>query len=301
MKAKIRMSRVLKWMTGLLFLLVVSGFLSVEAEAKMRPKLMALNMKKSTTIKEDLDGDGIKDKIVFEIKNNGESFYVFTLYINDEKYGLWTGEFYGTAMMLITDMDDGDSCKELWIADEWQAGLEVSRVFSVGESYFSTLYNCENREGDFFIPRIITDSGEHIVSKGDGYISYETEYYTEGLGNYYYDVTLRLLEDGFKLVGDKKTQKITAFWKKDRPYKLTKGLKVYSEFKGKKTKFNLKKGDVFYLYEVRFTKKKRDEYGYWYFYEPWAFIKTKRGKSGWIKVPKGDFYRSPEGYKYEWG
>lgn len=301
MKSKIKMSQVLKWMTGLICMLVVLGLFSTESDAKMRPKLMALNMKKSTVIKEDLDGDGIKDKIVFKLKKNGEDSYAFTLHINDEKFGPWISEFYGTAMMLITDIDDSDPYKELWIADEWQAGLGISHVFSVGESYFSTLYGYENGKNGFFIPNVITESGEHITSKGDGYISYEAQYETEGLGCYYYDVKLKLEEAGFKVVGDEKTQKITAEWRKDRPYKLIKGLKVYSEFKGKKTKFNLKKGDVFYLHELKFTKSRKWENGSLNLYEPWALIKTKKGKFGWIKVPKGDFYRSPDGYKYEWG
>lgn len=300
MKAGSKMIRGWKWITGLLCMMVVLGFFSTESDAKMKPKLMALNRTKPTTIKEDLDGDGIEDKIIFRLKKNGEESYVFTLHINGEKFGQWVGDFEGSPMMLITDMDDRDFYKELWIADDYHGSLRVCIVFRVGESHFSTLYDYFKRESekDLLIPAMVP---EEIVSKGDGYISYEVESFTRGLGCYYYDVKLKLSKDGFKIVGDEKKQRITDFWRSDRPYKLTKALKVYSKWKGKQVKFHLKKGDVFYLYELKFTGRKKDENGYLDFYGAWAFIKTKKGKSGWIKVPEGDFYRAPDGFKYEWG
>lgn len=290
-------SQVLKWISGLMVIMAFFSLSYIDTYAGMTPRRIELNMKKETKIKEDLDGDGVQDKIIVELEKNNIGLYYLSLYINEVKFGPWTQQFDGTATMLITDIDDSDGKKEIWIGHDWGGKWHINSIFTVGKYYsFSSLYHIEAPENPCIIPPVSSDA--EILSEGDGYITYESEYSVKGLGNYLYYAKLRLKAGSLTYVGDLKCHKTTVEWQKDRPYKLTKGIEVYSKFRAKKPIFSLKKKERFYIYELRFTKTKKDEYGYLHLSNPWAFIKTKDGKSGWIKIPKGDFYKAKNNSKY---
>lgn len=274
-------------------------FPKMEVQARTMPKKIEIDIKKITKLKEDFDSDRKKENVEIRVKKMKDNRLELSVYINGKRKGGFKEWFEGTPIMLITDLDFDDSFKELWIGHHWQGKYIIYRVFRVGKDEFFRLKDdYDSKKGTLF-PLAIYDDAP-IVTEGDGMISYESEAYSPVLGNYLHKVTIGMDERGIRVPDGVMKHETTEEWRKDRPYILSKEMKLYSEFKGEAPTETLKKKTKFYVFEVRYTKSKKDEYGYLVLYNPWIFVKTKDGRSGWMKVPKGNFYKNLEGHRYEW-
>lgn len=288
--------------TLLIFGIIGVLSISAKASAKMRPMVMDVDLKKGLKVEVDMDDDGTKDLI--EIKTSRESddtgkYVYLTLYYNGDVASTFLSRFYEVPTVIITDLDDKDKSKELFIGDEFAGMMSVKEVMQIGDGKIESIAE-ESRDGK--VPFDSWDSGADIKAVGDGTLVYESVGYSN-LGNYFYNSKYQLKDGVIKYFGNRKVKRCTNEWKNDRPYTLDAKLDIYNKYKGKKKKFTLKKGDVFNLLLVKYEKMSLDNDSYFHDYQkPWCKIKTKDGRTGWIKQSAVVKYHTPEGegFSYTW-
>lgn len=274
-----------------------------EGEEKKDEIVVAFDVKEykfNEEFKIDLDKDGVDESVVLEFEktasssDEGVELYDAFLTINEKR--LFHLGKASAGKIFITDIDAGDGSLELFTAVSDYVIYETIQCFHYKDSELKELY-FSDEAGSINILNI-------LESKSDGMISLEGEgnfslYLGDGaeirdLGQYITKADYMLKDDFLVYVGSPRYEKTTEQWQKEAPYYLiADGIELFDSARGNKIG-DLKKGDIFYLYSVKKYNKVYDEsYENFIYSEAWAEIQVDgSGKKGWIRVPKGEFYKT---------
>lgn len=287
----------MKWFRkGMLALGVFCGVMLIypqTAQAKL--------LKESKTYKVDLDGDGTKETVKCVGKAKGEyNGYAVNIYVNGKKAVSASDDNALSAEISLLDIDKSDSGQELYVHFRSE-----SDGFEKGVGY---------RYENGALKKLFTFSGKDagtgrlsVLQKqpGDGKVYFSAEYYDPSLQQGYAKTAYKISSGKLK-IEKKSVRNTTGDWRKKK-YRATTSLKAYDSISAKSEKFTVKKGDIFYVYKLKFRVSDNLSSGVTYLY-----VKTADGKTGWIKNPQKSFcegyiegYGGADGswseYAYTWG
>ena len=263
------MKNSIKILSGFVFLAVFEIIISITpANAKTK----ALNENK--TYRYDLDGDGKKEKISYEIeKTDGDSYYyskAVNFYINGKKFAVdasiknsWYSES-GWASVNLIDVNTADKYKELEIyldGEEWPVGCIVLRYKSGKlKTYFTTggtkvLGLADNQT-----------KGNTVIGEVEVYSALgQTRVYCK------YRIKDQKLEE---IMPQYCTLEVMKNWQKHW-FEAGREIMVYKKPNGEKVVKTLKKGNKFRISEIRMINGK----------PAYARISIKGSKNiGWVNI-----------------
>lgn len=253
---------------GLVVLLEMFFYQAKIADAK--------ELEANRTYSIDLDGDGKKENVMwkstninFDMRNDQVKIFV-----NGKKKRVVSGYYHGR--VTLEDINKRDRYKELIVHfygdNDRVENAYAFRYEKTGfHQIFSTGFN-------FYIGH----------QKGDGKVYCTQEYYDSNLQQGGIIVKYKIKSD--KLVPLKnKTISLESYSAK-RKYTASKNLSVQKSIKNSRTKFKIKKGEVFYITKFRLNVNLNEVFDgdgkkFSFFY-----VKTKSGKKGWVKNQYNDFF-----------
>lgn len=268
----------MKWFKqGMLAFGVLCGVMLLNPQAAQ-----AKTLKESKSYKIDLDGNGTKERVKCVGKETGEyNGYAVSIYVNGKKALSLSDDNAISAEISLLDINKNDSSQELYIHFQSEsAGFEKG---------------CGYRYKGGALKKLFTFSGKDagtgrlsVMEKqpGDGKVYFSSEFYDFWLQQGYVKTSYKISSG--KLKAEKKSVlNTTGSWRKQK-YRATMSLKAYDSTGAKSEKFTVKKGDIFYVYKLKFKTPGKLSAGITYLY-----VRTADGKEGWIKNPQKRFY---EGY-----
>lgn len=282
-------------------MLLMFGFLCVLLLA-YPDTVRAENLEENTSYTIDLDGDGKKETVWYEITEiNNENGCIIYLYVNEKKVLSLSDESALSANISIVDVKKGDKYKEVYVGF-----YEASDCFRSGRGY---------RYQNGTLKKVFTLSYKNASSfriaimekqPGDGLVWFASEFYDRYLGQGYVKEAYKISSGKLKSV--KKsilnttadtaiTNNIVYNWRMTS-YKASCSLKLYAKLGNSSAVSTISTGEVFYLYKIRCKipgKVRANVYTDQSITH--LYVKTASGKKGWIKNPQKSFYK---GY-YAWG
>lgn len=268
----------MKWFKqGMLALGVLCGVMLLNPQAAQ-----AKTLKESKSYKIDLDGNGTKERVKCVGKETGEyNGYAVSIYVNGKKALSLSDDNAISAEISLLDINKNDSSQELYIHFQSEsAGFEKGCGYRYKGGALKKLFTFSGKDAG---------TGRLSVMEnqpGDGKVYFSSEFYDSWLQQGYVKTSYKISSG--KLKAEKKSVlNTTGSWRKQK-YRATMPLKVYDSTDAKSEKFTVKKGDIFYVYKLKFKTPGKLSAGITYLY-----VRTADGKEGWIKNPQKRFY---EGY-----
>ncbi len=251
---------------------------SMNVEAK-NPSLVNLKLGKTYT-KYDASGNGRADKIkVLATKSNEYGYDIIEalrVYVNGKRVATLKPKFgaaYDVKLKLITL-----SNKKVY--------FDVQGIVDNGDRSLNGIYQLKSGKLKKVLDqqKVVKSVGYHIgyttrKVKGNT-ITMRYDFMSYALSHFEADFTYKY-KNG-KLVLASKTGKIVSTclkYQKKKYFTANRNFKVYKSANGTKTKFTLKKGE-----KVQFSKCYVGSRGCYY------YLKTSKGKTGWLKSSKNMMY-----------
>lgn len=233
----------------------------------------------------DLNGDGVKEKIVYKTVTIGQDEYDASravLYINDKKvYAKKMSHSFG--VFTIVDLNKEDKIVELFFKVCGSSNtLDYSSFQHWDGKKITEFETNKNKALDYL-------RGYSIVGiKGNGNFSIGVDTpFDVAIGNYY--TTIPLKYKNGKITATKKTYYLSRESRK-YVYKTKKSLKAYKKASRKSKAFTIKKGQKLNVIKIKTQKnvsqRQRDKYGDFKSVDAFIYVKTKNGKKGWIFISK---------------
>lgn len=280
----------MKWLKrGTLVFFILCGVLLLHPLTAQAKKL-----KESKSYSIDLDGDGKKEMVRYEVKTNGNYW--------DEEYGGCTLSIYidGKKAASVSDksaLSIGVSVIDVKSSDKYQ---ELYVHFTGMDNIF--VKGCGYRFQNKTLKNLFTFSTKDVGSirlyvlekqPGDGMVHFRSEFYDRYVHQGFVKDAYKIKSGRLKQI-KKSVMRTSNDWRKKK-YKATMSLKAYGSIGARSAAFAISKGDVFYIYKLKFKKAGKPESGITYFY-----VRTASGKTGWVKNPQKSFYQSYSEYDKSW-
>ena len=233
----------------------------------------------------DLNGDGVKEKIVYKTvtdKKDKDRFGRINLFINDKK--VYSKKITDDiARYFIVDLNNKDKTVELNLqACGPSFVLDYSSFQHWDGKKITEFETNKNKALDYLRGYSIVG----IKENGNFSIGVDTPF-DVAIGNYY--TTIPLKYKNGKITATKKTYYLSRESRK-YVYKTKKSLKAYKKASRKSKAFTIKKGQKLNVIKIKTQKnvsqRQRDKYGDFKSVDAFIYVKTKNGKKGWIFISK---------------
>lgn len=266
-------------------------FLLLITMIPMNIKAATKEMEKNKTYYVDLNKDGKKEKLKYNVEKINNQYEKISFYVNGIKQysSLYAAEYNWPGEVYYTDFNKKDKYMDIYFTINTDSdGLIYSKILRFQNKTLKTVA-VNKYNSNVFLGRVYLSPEQ----KGNNTVTLKADspFYQQSLGCYYVDMKYQIKNK--KLVRKKQTTyEVSKSWKKS-PYVLTKTLRFTTNRTGKKKAFTARKGTRLYLNKVYTTGPNSQIY---------IQMRTSKGKTGWIKVPTEEFYKAPNSeYEYQWG
>lgn len=254
---------------------ITSGTVSQAEETKDTTIKGIIELKSGKEYSYDLDGDGVKETLSYELKDNN-----YCIYINNEMaQNIKLTEEYYEPVLQITDLDTSVSGLDLWAycyggSDD----ILYSGLYQYEDQVLQKVFQLSSKKisKNFYIKPGYLSKAD---GKGNFAIAMDRVFNADALiGNYYVNIPYQLKNGKVSRV-EAKSYTFASLYSKNKKikagkFKAAKKIKFYSKpSKKSKTAFTLKKGKIVKAEKI-------------YFKNGSVYVKFKagNGKTGYLKA-----------------
>lgn len=272
MKATFKAQHFSKWMSGIAFTMLLMLFaLFTVSEASAAEKIRTLDAQ--TTYQIDLDEDGTKETISFQLKAKKNDYYSYQLTINGKTATL-RNKIYDAydPHIQVADLDTSDGCIDLWVYTMGASeDIVYSSLWQYKEGILTCLYSFDDETEQSDILEFCCGTLYKTNGKGDFSIKADRAFFVDVLIGNHYDLIPMQLKDGKAAPVKTNTFKIVKIYNQKNQITLA-SKQDFSKTPGStKTGFTAKRGDkvkpvcILCDGDLRYVK-----------------FKNKSGKTGWL-------------------
>jgi hypothetical protein len=235
-------------------------------------------LNKDTVYEYDLNGDGVTEKLQYELSGNEDDYKtIIKLYINDKLCLTKEDSGFSFGVRLL-DLDQSDHTLDLFIFTSIESDCVKNAFFARYDG--EKLYHYKDFEIDKLAKGFNTYRYSIARLDGDGKftIIIDTPIYSPAIGCYYCYMPLQLKDNAISVLPVKSytlTEGSSTY-----QYKAAKNFSVYESVGSKKAVFKVKKGAI-----VTFHKMYVSKSGKVYFK-----LRNSKGKTGWIKSDQENLF-----------
>lgn len=270
----------LKMAAAVMVITAVAGFgaQTAKADSKIR------DLEGSTTHEIDLDEDGEKEEIFFELSAGKDDYYSYQVTINGETH-IIEKKIYDAyePHIQVADIDVTDGHMDMWIyCMGTSEDVAYSALYQYWDGEMKELYTMEPTEFD---EHFYLGSGILHKTKGDGifYIRADRAFFVDALIGNHYDLIPMQLKDGEVSFVETNTYSIAGIYNENNQITVAVETDFYKKPKADaKVKFTAKRWD-----KVKPVKIRRSGTTLY------VKFKNEKGQAGWLCANDFDFGDAP--------